>query len=193
MPTWMIYIIVLVLVGVLIGVVWSWRLNRQRRAKNYERGLKMIPMLIHLPPSTDDIQGGGRDERDVTNEALSQAQVMYSIIASTVTKGLKSRIFGQRHMSFEIIAAEGLIKYYAVVPAVIVETVKQAVISAYPSARLEEIEPDSIFSEEVTTDQVAGGEMTLKKSFVYPISTYEDSQRDASLGILNAIDRKSVV
>ena len=187
MPTWMIYITVVVLVGVLIGVVWSVRLGRQRRAKNYERGLKMIPMLIHLPPSTDDIQGGGRDERDVTNEALSQAQVMYSIIASTVTKGLKSRIFGQRHMSFEIIAAEGLIKYYAVVPAVIVETVKQAVISAYPSARLEEIEPDSIFSEDVTTDQVAGGEMTLKKGFVYPISTYEDSQRDASLGILNAM------
>lgn len=187
MPTWSIYIIVIVLVGVVIGVIWSWRLSRQRRAKNYERGLKMIPMLIHLPPSTDDIQGGGRDERDVTNEALSQAQVMYSIIASTVTKGLKSRIFGQRHMSFEIVAAEGLIKYYAVVPAVIVETVKQAVISAYPSARLEEIEPDSIFSEDVTTDQVAGGEMSLKKSFVYPISTYEDSQRDASLGILNAM------
>ena len=187
MPTWVIYIIVVVLVGVLVGVIWSWRINRQRRAKNYECGLKMIPMLIHLPPSTDDIQGNGRDERDVTNEALSQAQVMYSIIASTVTKGLKSRIFGQRHMAFEIVAAEGLIKYYAVVPAVIVETVKQAVISAYPSARLEEIEPDSIFSEEVTIDQIAGGEMTLKKEFVFPISTYEDSQRDASLGILNAM------
>lgn len=187
MPVWVIYIIMVLAVGTLIGVAWSWRLNRQRRAKNYERGLKMIPMLIHLPPSTDDIQGGGRDERDVTNEALSQAQVMYSIIASTVTKGLKSRVFGQRHLAFEIVAAEGFIKYYAVVPAVLTETVKQAVISAYPSARLEEIEPDSIFSKDVTTDQVAGGEMTLKKEFVYPISTYEDSQRDASLGILNAM------
>ncbi len=187
MPSWVIYIIIVLMVGVLIGVVWAWRLGRQRRAKNYERGLKMIPMLIHLPPSTDDIQGGGRDERDVTNEALSQAQVMYSIIASTVTKGLKSRVFGQRHLAFEIIAAEGFIKYYAVVPAVLTETVKQAVISAYPSARLEEIEPDSIFSKDVTTDQVAGGEMSLKKEFVYPISTYEDSQRDASLGILNAM------
>lgn len=164
MPSWVIYIIIVLMVGVLIGVVWAWRLGRQRRAKNYERGLKMIPMLIHLPPSTDDIQGGGRDERDVTNEALSQAQVMYSIIASTVTKGLKSRVFGQRHLAFEIIAAEGFIKYYAVVPAVLTETVKQAVISAYPSARLEEIEPDSIFSKDVTTDQVAGGEMSLKKS-----------------------------
>lgn len=184
----MLYVIVGIGVVVFaVGMVWGVHLNKERRAKNYERGLKMVPMLIHLPPSTDDIQGGGRDERDVTNEALSQAQVMYSIIASTVTKGFKSKVFGQRHISFEIVAANGLIKYYAVVPAVITETVKQAVISAYPSARLEEIEQDSIFAQEITTDQIAGGEMRLKKDFVYPISTYEDTQRDASLAILNAM------
>ena len=73
-------------------------------------------------------------------------------------------MFGQRHISFEVVAVDGLIKYYAVVPAVITETVKQAVISAYPSARLEEIEQDSIFADEVTTEQIAGGEMVLKKS-----------------------------
>lgn len=181
---------VLVIVGVVIfvgGMIWGIHLNKERRAKNYERGLKMVPMLIHLPPSTDDIQGGGRDERDVTNEALSQAQVMYSIIASTLTKGFKSKVFGQRHIAFEVVATNGLIRYYAMVPAVITETVKQAVVSAYPSARLEEIEQDSIFAQDITTEQIAGGEMRLKKDFVYPINTYEDTQRDASLAILNAM------
>lgn len=95
----MLYVVVGIGVVVFaVGMVWGVHLNKERRAKNYERGLKMVPMLIHLPPSTDDIQGGGRDERDVTNEALSQAQVMYSIIASTVTKGFKSKVFGQRHV-----------------------------------------------------------------------------------------------
>ena len=187
MPGWAIGVLVLG-VGILIaGIIWGVYFNKQRQAKNYERGLKMIPMLIHLPPSTDDIQGGGRDERDVINEALSQAQVMYSIIASTVTKGFKSRMFGQRHISFEIVAKNGLIKYYALVPSVITETVKQAVISAYPSARLEEIEQDNIFAKDVTTEQLAGGEMTLRKDYVLPISTYEDTKRDASLAILNAM------
>src|SRR5690606_3895649 len=74
-----------------------------REAKNYERGLKMIPLRIHLPPSSTDLNGGGRDERDVTEEILSQAQVMYNIIASTATKGFKSKIYGQRHISLEII------------------------------------------------------------------------------------------
>jgi len=180
-------IIAVVVVVVIAAILVAVYLGRQRKAKDYERGLKMVPMLIHLPPSTDDIQGGGRDERDVTTEALSQAQVMYSIISSTLKKGFDSRVFGQRHISFEIIAANGLIKYYAVVPAVITETVKQAVLSAYPTARLEEIEQDNIFAEEVTTDTIAGGELMLKKEFVYPISTYEDSQRDASLALLNAM------
>ena len=187
MPAWLIGIVVAAVLVLVVGALWGAHLNRQRQAKNYERGLKMVPMLIHLPPSTDDIKGGGRDERDVTNEALSQAQVMYSIIASTLTKGFSSRVFGQRHIAFEVVAVNGLIKYYAVVPAVITETVKQAVISAYPTARLEEIEQESIFADEVTTEQVAGGEMSLKKDFVYPISTYEDTQRDASLAILNAM------
>jgi len=63
-----------------------------REAKNYERGLKMVPILIHLPPASDDIAGENRDKRDLTEEVLSQAQVMYNIIASTATKGFKSRI-----------------------------------------------------------------------------------------------------
>ena len=106
LPSWMWVLIVIGVVVLLAAVIWSLHINKQRQVKNYERGLKMIPMLIHLPPSTDDIQGGGRDERDVTMEALSQAQVMYSIIASTLTKGFKTKMFGQRHIAFEVVATD---------------------------------------------------------------------------------------
>ena len=181
---WVIFGVVLVILVLVVGVAIAVYTGSQRKAKAYERSLKLVPMLIHLPPSTDDIQSGGRDERDITDEALSQAQVMYSIIASTLKKGFDSKVFGQRHMSFEIIAANGFIKYYTLVPAVLTETVKQAIISAYPSARLEEIEPDSIFANNTTPAQIAGGELSLKKEFVYPISTYEDNKRDASLCLL---------
>lgn len=162
------------------------QIRKRRKGKDYERALKMVPMLIHLPPSTDDIQVGGRDERDVTNEAISEAQVMYSIIASTMTKGMKSKVYGQRHFSFEMVGADGLVKYYAVVPAVLTETVKQAIVSAYPTARLEEVEDENIFAQGTTTAQVAGGEMTLKKEYVYPIATYEETKWDAQGALLNA-------
>ena len=58
------------LIGVLLAIgfiILAWKIfaGVKRERKNYERALKMVPMLIHLPPSTDDIQTGGRDERDL--------------------------------------------------------------------------------------------------------------------------------
>ena len=178
---------ILIILGVAAAIAWAMYTKKQREEKAYERGLKMVPMMIHLPPETDDIQSNGRDERDITNEAISQAQIMYSILSSTMQKGWKSKIYGQRHMSFEIVASNGFIKYYAVIPAVLTETVKQAVVSAYPTARLEEVDEENIFSKEGGMDGVAGGELVLKKEAIYPIATYEDMKWDGTAAILNAL------
>jgi hypothetical protein len=180
-------IFIVIVLGITVGVVLFAQYRKTlREAKNYERGLKMIPMYIHIPPATDDIEAGGRDERDVTEEIISEAQVLYNIIASTATKGFKSRIYGQRHISFEIVSHEGLVHYYAVVPFVLVDVVRQAIAAAYPSARLEEVEERNIFSQSGRMSGTIGGEFTLKKDFIYPIATYQESKRDAARAMLNA-------
>lgn len=147
----------------------------------------MAPLLIHLPPTTDDIENSGRDKRDIANEAISKAQVMYSILASTATKGIKTKLYGQRHFSFEIIAKNGFIKYYAIVPAPLIETVKQAIQSAYPTARVEARREENIFDGNNSVYNVAGAELTLNREFYLPIATYEDTKQDASMAILNAL------
>lgn len=147
----------------------------------------MVPLLIHIPPASDDIDAGGRDERDITEETISQAQVMYNIIASTATKGFKSKIYGQRHISFEIIGTKGLIHYYVVVPMALLDVVQQAVAAAYPAARLEEVEEHNIFSKVGKISATIGGELTLKNQYAYPIATYTESKRDAMRAILNAL------
>ena len=174
-------------IAIAIVIILVIILRKIREKKDFERGLKLTPLLIHLPPTTDDIQTGSRDERDITNEAISQAQVMYSILASVETKGLKAKLYGQDHFSFEIVANNGLIKYYALVPNEKVEIMKQAVISAYPTARLEITTRANIFSEEGKVNGVAGCELRLKKEYFYPINTYEDTKRDGSLAILGAM------
>lgn len=179
-----------VLAALLFVVYWQYR-KVLREAKNYERGLKMVPLLIHLPPSSDDIDVGARDSREVVEEAISQAQVMYNIVASTATKGFKSRLYGQRHFAFEIIASKGLIHYYVVVPVVLVDVVKQAVLAAYPTARLEECEEHNIFNPVGKLSGTIGGELTLKKEYSYPIATYQDSKRDAMQALLNALSNLS--
>lgn len=187
-----IFAFVTIFVGTaLVIIAFSQYKKTLREAKNYERGLKMVPMFIHLPPSSDDIEKGGRDERDLTEEVLSEAQVMYNIIASTATKGFKNKIYGQRHISFEIVAKGGLVHYYAVVPVVLVDVIKQAIAAAYPSARLEEIAEHNIFSEAGKMSGVIGGEFTLKKNFVYPIATYQETKRDAARALLNALSAAS--
>ena len=189
MPWWVVLIIMFtIIIGVVVFIVKT--LNQKRKLKDYERQLKLVPLLIHLPPSTDDIQGGGRDERDINDEAISAATVMYSIIASTIKKkSVDVKLYGQRYFSFDIVAVGKFIKYYAVVPAVLEETVKQAISSSYPTARLEEADQEIIFKEGTTSATIAGGEFELKKEFVYPIATYEVSKWDAQTAILNAFSK----
>jgi hypothetical protein len=178
-------VLVLLCIGLPIAYIQYRKIAREQ--KNFERGLKMVPLLIHLPPLSEDTEAGGRDVRDVTEENISKAQIMYDIIYSTIQKGFKSRFYGQRHMAFEIVGSKGFVNFYAAVPVVMVEVVQQAIVSAYPTARLEEVAEHNIFSPVGKISGTMGGELTLKESYAYPIATYQDLKRDAIQSILNAL------
>ena len=173
------------IIGVPVIFTKSQRLLREQ--KNYERSLKMVPLLIHLPPPSEDTQANGRDERDVTEETISKAQTIYNIIASTLQKGFKTKFYGQRHIAFEIVGWDGLIHFYAAVPIALVDVVKQAIVSAYPSAELEEVSDHNIFNPVGKINATTGGELNLKESYAYPIATYQEIKRDALQGLLNAM------
>ena len=158
-----------------------------REQKNYERGLKMVPLYIHLPPVSEDVEGGNRDERDVVQETISKAEIIYSIIGSTFEKGLKRNFYGQRHFAFEIVGNKGMIHFYAAVPISMLEVVKQAILSAYPSARLEEAAEHNIFNPVGKASGTLGGEFSLKQHYAYPIATFEDLKRDAMQSLLSAL------
>ena len=185
--TWVVILVMVVAFILLVAIVFGSQISKLRKKNRYESSLKMKPLLIHLPPTTDDIDGGGRDRRDIANEAISKAQIMYSILASITTKGFKARLYGQRHFSFEIISKNNLIHYYAIVPADLSETVKQAIQSAYPTARIEESQEENIFEGGAGISAVSGAELTLNKDYYLPIATYEETKRDASLALLNAM------
>ncbi len=183
-------VIIIILLGLVssVGVVLYLHSRKLlREQKNFERGLKMVPLLIHLPPVSEDTEETGRDVRDVIEENISKAQVLYSIIASTLKKGFKSKFYGQRHFTFEIIGARGFVKFYAGVPVALVDVVKQAVNSAYPSAQLEEVTEHNIFSPIGRISGTMGGELTLKENYAYPIATYQELKRDAMQSLLNAL------
>ena len=179
--------VLLIVALVVAPIIYAQARKRIREQKNYERGLKMVPLLIHLPPPSEDTELAGRDIRDLVDENISKAQVIYNIIASTVQKGFKARLYGQRHFAFEIIGDKGFVHFYAAVPLALVDVVKQAVVSAYPSARLEETAEHNIFNPIGKVGGTVGGELELKESFAYPIATYQDLKRDAMQALLNSM------
>lgn len=182
-----ILVTIFVLILVAAPIVFFQIRKGFREQKNYERGLKIVPVLIHLPPPSDDVEVGGRDARDVTEETISKAQTIYNIIASTVQKGFKSSFYGQRHFAFEIVGTQGFVYFYAAVPISLLEVVKQAIVSAYPTARLEEVAEHNIFNSVGKANGTLGGELTLKEPFAYPIATYQDLKRDGMQSLLNAL------
>lgn len=188
MATPLVVILVFLLLALIAApIIFLQTRKTFRDQKNYERGLKMVPLLIHLPPPSDDTEVGGRDVRDVTDETISKATIIYNIIASTFKKEFKSNFYGQRHWAFEIVGTNGFVFFYAAVPISLLEVVKQAIVSAYPSARLEEVAEHNIFSPVGKASGTLGGELNLKENYAYPIATYQDLKRDAMMALLNAM------
>lgn len=147
----------------------------------------MVPLLIHLPPASEDTESNGRDVRDLVDENISKAQIIYNIIASTIEESFKNRFHGQKHFAFEIVGSKGFVHLYAAVPADLVNVMQQAVVSAYPTARLESVPEHNIFSKVGGMNAIIGGQFNLKEKFAYPIATYQDLKRDAFQSILNAL------
>ncbi len=160
-----------------------------RRAKGIERGLKMVPLLIHLPPPGDSEAGTNRDAREIMRERISQAEVLYDLVAGTAQQGFRSRFYGQRHLAFEIVASNGLIHFFVAVPIALVSTIEQAILTAYPGTRIEEVEDHNIFNPQGKLTGTVGGELTLKHSYVYPIATAEQMERDPMEALLNALSK----
>ena len=179
-------ILIFLIVFGLVPIIFYQIRRILREQKSYERGLKMVTLLINLPPSSEDIVANGRDSRDVDDENISKAQTIYSILASTYKKDFKSKIYGQRHFSFEIIGSKGVVNFYASVPTVLVDRVKQAIISAYPTSMVEEVPDDNIFNPIGKLSGTVGGELVLKDKFSYPIATFQELKRDPMQTILNS-------
>jgi hypothetical protein len=185
-----------VLAAGLGGFAYFTYRSKLRRAKAIERGLKMVPILIHLPPPSSDTQGSNRDIREVMREKTAQAEVLYNLIVGTATEGFKSKFYGQRHVALELIAIDGVVHFFAAVPVGLVSVMEKAIQTAYPGARLEQVEDHNIFNQEGRLAATLGGEMVLKTDSAYPIATYALLERDpmeALLTTISALEKKDGV
>lgn len=187
-----IFLAVILLVLVTLFVVFLVVRHFQRKKETYKRSLDLVIMKISLPPVSDDIDNPSRDQRDIVEENISKAQVLYNILASTGKKSdFKLKYYGQEYFGFEIVAHKGFVDFYAVTPISMVSIFKQAITSAYPGSKIEETTDHNIFSDKYKLEGVSGSELVLKKSFVYPVSSYIESKTDIMQPLLGSLSNLS--
>lgn len=159
--------------------------KRARRSKDIERSLKMVPLLVKLPPQ--EVEEGSRDSRELIKENIAKAEGVFNLLSGIATE--KATYYGKKYISLEIIGEGKLIHFYIVVPASLLSSVEKALVSGYPDIQIEKAEDTNIFSEQSKIAGVQGGELVLKKENVLPIVTYKTSDFDPLGGILASLTK----
>ena len=175
----MLLLLVLFVTMVAIGGYY-WYRRISRRAKDIERSLKMVPLLVKLPPQ--EVEEGSRDMREVIKENIARAEGVFNLLSGVATE--KSTFYGKKHISFEIVAEGKLINFYIAVPASLLSAVQKSLTSGYPDIQIEKAEDTNIFSRKSKIAGVQGGELVLTKESYLPINTYKESDSDAMTGML---------
>jgi len=157
--------------------------KKARRAKDIERSLKMVPLLVKLPPQV--VEEGSRDIRELIKENISKAEGVFNLLSGVATE--KAGFYGKKHISFEIVAEGKLINFYIAVPVSILSAVQKSLTSGYPDIQIEKAEETNIFSQKSKIAGVQGGEIQLIKESFLPISTYKESDSDALSGMLSGL------
>lgn len=171
------------LLGISSGIFAFFYVKKKRESKDVERSLKLIPLLVNIPPR--EAEKEGKDVREAIKENISKAEGVYRLLSGISAK--KSRIYGQRYVSFEIVAIGKKIYFYVAVPVSLLDAVKKALTSGYPGVQIEQKNDINFFNKESKIAGVSGGNFELKKSFFYPINTYQMSEQDAFAALLSSL------
>lgn len=179
----LLFSITILFLMILSGIAFFWYRKISRRAKDVERSLKMIPLLVKLPPQ--ESREDNRDSRELIKENISRAEGMFNLLSGISAK--HALIYTKKYLAFEIIATGKTINFYVVTPVSLLSAVQKALTSGYPDVQIVQTEDTNIFSEKSKIAGVQGGILKLKKENFLPIATYKDNDTDALTGILATI------
>lgn len=180
-----IFVVILVL-AIIIALVIVLRglLNRMTKIYQLKMTKKWVMYKIMVPKerhAEDD------DQKKDFHELLSVVEPFYASVNSLFQSDIKSKTFGQPHITLEIIAKKGLISFYVGCPVEYSSNVLKNLNAQYPHA---EIMPDknySIFSENEGKIDIVN--LGLAKRHVFPIKTYKSLEEDPLNAISNSLSK----
>lgn len=171
---------------VLLGVILILR-RHMRSEKSLPAALQRSILLVTVPKESEVKEEEGQREKTVA-EMLVEAEAWFSALGGMrAQRGVNAYMAGRHdHFSLEIVAHEGLISFYVVVPKYLREYMEQHIHAQYPRAQIEEVEDHNIFQP---TSSVIGTNLIFKKPYFFPIKTYQQIDVDPLNSLTNVLSK----
>lgn len=182
----LIIIAALVIIAVVILLIRKFA-NRQELSNNPT--LRKVTLLIIVPKefSGAEEQAFGQSQ-DPTKRAIAVAESLFSFLGGVkAQRWYQSMTHGRTdHFSLEIVGHNGVIGFYAVVPTYMRDFLERQIQAQYPTAHIEEVAPLEIIRPKSI---VLGATLKQRKSFIFPMLTYEEMDQDPLSALTNVLSR----
>jgi hypothetical protein len=167
---------------VLIGLLFSF--FKIRKSGRIARSLNMTTLSVSVPKEIK------RQDENVNTqrEAIAVMEQLFAGLSNIREGIIKRLIYGPFYLSFEIATPidSNEIFFYISIPKKFREIIEKQIQSFYPAAEVKVQEDYNIF---VPNGGSAAAYMTLKKSHIFPIKTYQKLESDPLNNITNALSK----
>ncbi len=184
--------------GILVGLalfallaVWiAFAIVRSRMRAKYQSDVafKMEVMLVTVPKEQSEKGESGQQEKSL-QQVQEKIAIMENVYASigglTAERGFRAWMVGRAdHVSFEMVAKDGLVSFYVAAPHHLKEFVEQQIHGQFPLAQIEPVSDYDIFKPQGTA---VGARMIFKREYFFPIKTYKKQESDPLNSLTNAL------
>jgi len=181
--------IILVGISALILAIGSFLIIRKflRSDKKLPESFKKTMLLITLPKEAELKEEEGKGQETMEQMLVEAEAFMNAFGGMKAERSLQSKMSGRHdHLSFEIVAHQGLISFYVVVPKYLQDYMEQHIHAQYPDAQIEDVTEFNLFN---STSQVAATNLILKKPYIFPIRTYREIDVDPLSSLTNVLSK----
>ncbi|KKT35822.1 MAG: hypothetical protein UW24_C0003G0023 [Parcubacteria group bacterium GW2011_GWA2_44_12] len=145
-------------------------------------------LLLTLPKESEESDQNAQEKKKETKDIIAVAENLYANLYGLKDQSALSHFFYGEHtyITLEIVAINGLIKFFIIVPHHIQGYAEQQIHAQYPHAQIEDVEDYNIFSP---TCEVKAAYLGFKRDSIFPIKTYKDQQSDPLNALTNSLSK----
>lgn len=185
---WLIYLIAAASFIILLFAIRKIILFLALNSKYHDQVIYLLRVPKEKP--NEKQQPAAQNYLQQLREEIARGETIFKAIG-----GLKAQVWHKNfswllgrndHFSFEIVANHKFISFYVVAPRNMDRYIEQQIQAYYPEAVLEEVADYNIFS---ARGQTVAGFIRTKRSFIFPLKTYNKMEADPLNSLVNAMSK----